>query len=122
MPDKKTGRDFPLAPTSIPKAIDNTYVSRRPIIHKELYPSKPDYSFKYSNENYTKKDSADYKEGYSKGIRDVSNNPEGKGLLFGKFKRDDYRMRHLYNDKLNAGYNEGINKVLDRIDQKKKKK
>ena len=30
MPDKKSkGRDFPLAPTSMPKAIDNTYVQKR---------------------------------------------------------------------------------------------
>jgi hypothetical protein len=29
MPDKKTGRDIPLAPTSMPQAIDNTYVQKR---------------------------------------------------------------------------------------------
>lgn len=29
MPDKKTGRDFPLAPTSMPQAIDNTYVKKK---------------------------------------------------------------------------------------------
>lgn len=120
MPDKKTGRDFPLAPTSMPQAIDNTYVKKTLPLKGETYPAKPDYSFKYSSENYTKQDSADYKKGYKMGIKEVSKNPEGKGVFFGKYKKDDYRLASLSNDKLNAGYNEGINKVLDKKAQKKK--
>ena len=122
MPEKKkTGRDFPLAPTSMPQTVDNTRVSKRPIPTGEMYPTKPDYSYKYSDENYTKQDSADYKKGYKMGIKEVSKNPEGKDVLFGKYKKGDYRIASLSNDKLNAGYNEGIDKVLDRKAQKKKK-
>lgn len=117
---KSTGRDYPLSTTPEPMPIDNTSVSKVNYKKEELYPAKPDYSYKYSSENYTKKDSADYQKGYKMGIKDVSSNPEGKNVAFGKYKKGDYRIASLSNDVLNAGYNEGINKVLDRKAQKKK--
>ena len=61
MPEKKSiGRDFPLAPTSIPKAVDNTYVAKpmniksldkinaekKVKIAKELYQSNPTKVFR----------------------------------------------------------------------------
>lgn len=48
MPDKKQkGRDYPLAPTSIPKAIDNTYVQKRNARAEEAAPH-----FKNSREDF----------------------------------------------------------------------
>lgn len=121
MPEKKPkGRDFPLSPTSMPQAVDNTRVSKRPAPKGEMYPAEPDYSWKDYGQKYTKQDSADYKRAYKAGIKEVSTNPEGKDRLFGKYKKGDYRLFSLSNDALNAGYNEGINKVLDRKAQKKK--
>ena len=75
MDDKKKpkGRDFPLAPTSNPKAVDNTYVNK-PFVKKEFKEVKPTYSMVQADvelfrggEPYSKKDSSTYELGFKRG-------------------------------------------------------
>lgn len=71
MPEKKKiGRDFPLAPTSIPKAVDNTRVSSNASPKKII--ENPSYKYVEANvmttrlgKPYSKEDSARYKEGFN---------------------------------------------------------
>jgi len=54
MPDKKTGRDFPLAPTSNPQSIDNTFVKKRNYASEAAmsHEKKSRAALKLSNEEY----------------------------------------------------------------------
>ena len=118
---KSTGRDYPLSPTPAPMAADNTRVSKIiPSSKEEKYRGEPDYT--YIHQDYTKKDSADYRQGYKMGIKQVSSNPEGKDVFGGKYVKGDWRIASLSNKSLNSGYNEGKDKVLDRIEERKKEK
>jgi hypothetical protein len=70
MPEKKKiGRDFPLAPTSNPQAIDNTYVNK-PFVRRDVpkYTNvEADVALFRDGTPYSKKDSALYAKGFKKG-------------------------------------------------------
>jgi len=69
MPEKKkTGRDFPLAPTSMPQAVDNTYVKKPIMDNRPVTKYKYINLFKKTGEIPTSKDSLDYREGYKIGL------------------------------------------------------
>jgi len=109
MAKQPKGRDFPLSPT--PEKADATHVSKVKPSVKELYPSKPDYSYKQSN--YNKKDSSDYKKGYVYGIKEVSSNPDAKNRMrSGKYEKG--RTVVGLNDRYNEGFSEGKDKVLSK--------
>jgi hypothetical protein len=69
MPEKKPkGRDFPLAPTSIPKAVDNTYVDK-PFVRRDVpkYTNvEADVALFRGGTPYSKKDSLLYAKGFKK--------------------------------------------------------
>jgi hypothetical protein len=114
---KSKGRDYPLSPTPEPMRTDNTSVSKAKPIVGELYPAKPKYSYKYSSENYTKKDSADYKEGYKKGIKTVSSDSTDN------WDNKPYKKGYNWigiNERVNSGFSEGKDAVLDKKAKKKK--
>jgi hypothetical protein len=98
MPEKKTTkRDFPLAPTSIPQAIDNTRVSSNYEPKKMPDVVKPSYKYKKADidifrggKSYSKSDSASYEKGFKRG-RDKDNFP------YPSASKSSY----------NAGYTEG---------------
>ena len=102
MPEKKSkGRDFPLAPTSNPQAIDNTYVNK-PFVRRDVpkYTNvDADVVLFRGGTKYSKKDSALYAKGFKKGAEgDYTpssilektaynmGNMEGKDLPKGKSK------------------------------------
>lgn len=92
MPEKKPkGRDFPLAPTSMPQAIDNTSVQKPAIVNKE-YPK-----FTYKEGKFNNQDSSTYKKGFEKGLKEKGGDPTNLG---GKFVVG-------LSDKYNQGYSEG---------------
>ena len=74
MPDKKStpqkGRDIPLAPTSMPQAIDNTYVNK-PFVRRMDVPKytnvEADVALFRDGRKYSKEDSALYAKGFRKG-------------------------------------------------------
>lgn len=71
MPEKKQkGRDFPLAPTSMPQAVDNTRVASNASPKKII--ENPAYKYVEANVMttrggmpYSKEDSAGYKKGFN---------------------------------------------------------
>ena len=114
---KKTGRDYPLSPTPEPMPTDNTSVSKVNYKKEDIYPTA---SFGYKHhytDNYTKKDSADYREGYKSALKRVTENPEGKGTIGGKYEKG-FRWVGL-NDAYNSGFSEGKDRVLDKKSKKK---
>ena len=98
MPEKKkTGRDFPLAPTSMPQAVDNTRVASNDSPKKII--ENPSYKYVEANvmitrggNPYSKKDSARYKEGFNE-ARSKTTYPS-------------------FSDELNAGRLEGSEKPM----------
>tara|TARA_R110000868_G_scaffold173133_2_gene409161 strand:+ start:815 stop:1174 length:360 start_codon:yes stop_codon:yes gene_type:complete len=114
---KKTGRDYPLSPTPEPMRTDNTSVSKVNYKKEDIYPTAS-FGYKHDNvDNYTKKDSADYREGYKSALKTVTENPEGKGTIGGKYEKG-FRWVGL-NDAYNAGFSEGKDRVLDKKSKKK---
>lgn len=114
---KKTGRDYPLSPTPEPMAADNTSVSKVNYKKEEIYPTA---SFGYKHDkvdNYSKKDSADYRTGYKYALKEVTKNPEGKERIGGKYEKG-FRAVGL-NDAFNAGFSEGKDRVIDKKSKKK---
>jgi hypothetical protein len=97
---------------------DNTSV-KKPIV-KEVGPSY-NYMNKMGNKPTGKpssKDSASYREGFSRGLFRAETNPLGKKTMGGKY---EYGTRVVgLNDRFNEGFSEGKDKALKRMENKKK--
>jgi hypothetical protein len=105
MPEKKqpvktTKRDFPLAPTNFPKAVDQTRVSSNYAPVKLPDVVKPAYKYKQADidifkggKPYSKSDSANYEKGFKRGR-------EGDNFPYPSAGKSSY----------NAGHTEGSEK------------
>lgn len=106
MPQKETGRDYPLSPTPV-DALRTKHPSLSEITMKSDTPS-----YTYKRGNYTSEDSSSYKSGYYSGQNTVKRNPEGKNTIGGKYEKG---LRAVgLSDSYNAGFSEGKDKVLSK--------
>lgn len=101
------------------KSKDATSVNKVNYSKEEAY---PDAKFTYKNEEYTPKDSSDYKAGYKDGIKKISKNTTGIEAPFGnKLKIGQWSWRGWNaSDAYSSGYSEGKDAVLIRREEKKK--
>ena len=85
---------------------DNTFVKKQ-ISEKDI----PQPKFTYKKDNYTSKDSSDYKKGFRAALRDESSK---KPNVINPDRTSGTLMVVGLNDRFNEGYSEGKDFVLKR--------